>query len=51
MFKLVKIESLVKVLPMPADSNQPEDLETGSSTAKETVPAEKLKQQIYAIRG
>jgi hypothetical protein len=41
MFKLVKIESSVRVLNVRAASNQPE---AGSST-------ENLNQQIYIVRG
>ena len=48
MFKLVKIESSVRVLNIPAAANQQGF--SGNSAAA-TAPAESLKQQICVIRG
>jgi len=48
MFKLVKIESSVRVLNIPAGANQQG---FSGNSAAETAPAENPKQQICVIRG
>jgi hypothetical protein len=49
MFKLVKIESSVRVVPVLLDAGQPED--SGSAATGELIPARNIEQKICVLRG
>ncbi len=51
MFKLVKIENQVKVLPVSMAAGRQESSERGIDAAIEPVDTKKLEQKIYIIRG
>jgi aromatic ring-opening dioxygenase LigB subunit len=51
MFKLVKIENQVKVLPVSVAAGRPEGIEAASGAGAEPAQDKNIEQKIYIVRG